>query len=141
MRSARRARRAVAVVLVDSSIWIGAQRLQLDLRDYLPRTEDVAVCPMIVHEVLRGARTAAQYRLLRNALMQCEMLDAPTPLARFEAAADLYLECRRAAITPSATDTLIAASAIAHGVALFADDRDFVHMAVVIPTLQLFTRS
>lgn len=69
--------------------------------------------------------------------MSATMLDDPTPLDRFEEAALIYLRCRRAGVTPSATDCLVAACAIAHGIRLLHDDADFNHIARVVPALQL----
>jgi predicted nucleic acid-binding protein len=74
-------------------------------------------------------------------LMKAAMFDDPTPMARFEEAAKIYLRCRTVGVTPSATDCLVAACAIAHGIPLLHDDADFTHIARVVPTLRLFTRS
>jgi hypothetical protein len=131
----------VAVVLVDSSIWILTEHLRVDLRELLPRSESVAVCPMIVQEVLRGTRNPMRYARMRTVLMNCEILDAPTPLDRFEEAAKLFIECRGAGVTPGSVDTLIAACAIAHRIPLLHEDDDFARIARVAPSLQLLTRS
>jgi predicted nucleic acid-binding protein len=122
---ARRERRVFDVVLVDSSIWMDAERGRLKLEDFLSEEDVVATCPIIVHEILRGARNAKNYELARALLMSAVMLDAPTPLQRFEEAAGLYLQCRRAGVSPSTADCLIAASAIAHGIPLLHRDSDF----------------
>lgn len=87
--------------------------------------EVVATCPIIVHEILRGARSAKKHELARALLMSAVMLDAPTPLQRFEEAAGIYLQCRQAGVSPSTADCLIAASAIAHGIPLLHRDSDF----------------
>lgn len=71
--------------------------------------------------------------------MLATVLDAPTPFERFEEAAQLYLLCRDAGVTPSATDCLVAACAIAHRIPLLHDDADFLHIARVAP-LRLFSR-
>ena len=124
------------MVLVDSSTWVRVEHERISLADVAPN-ETVAVCPVVILEVLRGAR---QYAATRKMLMAVEILDDPTPLARFEEAARLYRECRKAGVTPSAVDCLVAACAIAHGITLVHNDADFEHIAHVTG-LKLFTRS
>jgi len=109
-------------------------------QDYIPPDELVACCPTVVLEVLRGSRDRFRYQIARDLMFNAEMLDAPTPLARFEEAANVYLVCRDAGITPSAADCLIAACAIAHGVPLLHNDHDFDLIANVVP-LKILTRS
>jgi predicted nucleic acid-binding protein len=92
-----------------------------------------------VLEVLRGSRPE-RYEKNRTLLMSVEMLDAPTPFKRFEEAAQLYRRCRERGVTPSVSDCLVAACAIAHDVPLLHNDADFTHIARVAP-LKLFTRS
>jgi predicted nucleic acid-binding protein len=133
--------RHVAVILVDSSIWIAAERGLISLRDVVPVGEIVAACPAIVHEVLRGTQTAKQFQLARDALMKTEMLDSPTPFSRFEDAAKLYFRCRKGGFTASAMDCLIASCAIANRVPLLHQDSDFDFIAGCDSSLKIFTRS
>ncbi|HYI11295.1 MAG TPA: PIN domain-containing protein [Thermoanaerobaculia bacterium] len=121
------------MVLVDSSVWILVEHERLDLRDVLPPDIPPAVCPIVVQEVLRGARNFQRYAYLRRMLMRAEMLDDPTPLSRFEEAAGLYLRCRDSGVTPSSVDSLIAACAMANGIPLLHDDDDFDHIARIVP--------
>lgn len=124
------------MVLVDSSVWVHVEHGHAMLADLLPDGERAAVCPIVLLEVLRGTRTE-RYSLVRAMLMTVRMLDEPTPLDRFEEAAQIYLRCRRAGVTPSAPDCLVAACAIAYGVPLLQNDSDFLHIARVVPALQL----
>jgi len=95
--------------------------------------EIIAVCPPVIQEVLQGT-SSQRLSLVSAVLYRTEMLDAPVPLDRFEYAAWLYRQCRAAGITPrSSIDCLIAAVAIAHGVTLLHNDRDFELMKRVIP--------
>jgi hypothetical protein len=91
-------------------------------------------------EVLRGTRDAKRYAFARQMLMAVEVLDTPTPVERFEEAAQIYLRCRAVGVTPSAVDCLVAACAIAHDIPLLHNDSDFSHMAEVVP-LKVFTPS
>jgi predicted nucleic acid-binding protein len=127
------------VVLVDSSTWVRIEHQRVSLSDLVP-DEAVATCPIVVLEMLRGARNAKKYEATRNMLMAVKLLDNPTPLARFEQAAQIYLACRDAGVTPSAADCLVAACAIAHDITLVHNDSDFELIARTTP-LKTFTRS
>jgi predicted nucleic acid-binding protein len=122
------------VVLVDSSIWIFAERNKVPVASLLPQDELAATCPMIIQEVLRGTSDAAHYDLTRRLLLATEVLDETTPFERFEEAAKLFLACRVDGITPrSSVDCLVAATAIAYDVPVFHDDRDFENIKRVLP--------
>jgi len=122
------------VVLVDASIWIFAERNKIPVASLIPRDEVVATCPMIMQEVLRGTSNAAHYDFTRRILLATEVLDEATPFERFEEAAKLFLACRDGGISPrSSVDCLVAATAIAHGIPLLHDDRDFEHIKRVLP--------
>lgn len=123
------------MVLVDSSVWIEVQRGRLSLSTLVD--DEVAVCPIVVMEVLRGARDLKRYHRGREMFSFVRLLDAPTPMARFEDAARIYLQCRDAGVTPSTADCLVAACAIAHEIPLLHDDADFRHIARVVPELTL----
>lgn len=129
------------MVLVDSSVWIPIEHGQYDLLEMIGEEAEVVTCPIVVTEVLQGTRGAGRYRLASDMLMNATIVDAPTPLARFEQAAQLYLECRQAGVTPSTVDCLIAATAIAHNLLLLALDTDFDAIARAVPRLRIFTRS
>lgn len=122
------------MVLVDSSVWILADKRRISLSQFLPEDEVVATCPMIVQEVLRGARNPTHYEAVRQALLDTQVLDSPTPFQRFEEAARVFLACRDAGVTPrSSVDCLVVATAIAYDVPLVHNDRDFEHVARVLP--------
>ncbi|HEX2061301.1 MAG TPA: PIN domain nuclease [Thermoanaerobaculia bacterium] len=127
------------MVLLDSSVWVAIDRRRLSLSELIPRDEEVACCPIVLTEVMRGTRLE-RYTVTRAMLSNATMLDAPTPLRRFEEAALIYLRCRAKGVTPSTPDCLIAACAIANGVPLLHDDSDFNQIAR-FTRLPLFTRS
>ena len=139
MKPGRRERAERAVVLVDSSIWIGVEHGRFDLTS-LVADGRTATCPVAIMEVLRGTRDARRYDKALAMLMSFELLDVPTPLERFEQAARLYLQCRAGGVTPSTADCLIAACAIAHDIPLLHDDADFEHIAR-FTSLKTVTRS
>ena len=118
------------MLLVDSSVWVLVGRGLLDLEARVS-DEDIAICPPVFQEVLHGAR-ADEYALTRAMLLKLPMLDADVPFARFDHALVLYRQCRDEGLTiRSSVDCLIAATAIAHGVRLLHNDRDFDSIASV----------
>jgi predicted nucleic acid-binding protein len=130
------------VVLVDSSVWIGllrnaagpaVERLRVTLED-----GDAAVAPVIVQEIVQGARDEVAFRLLQRRFAALPMLDGPSAVGTAIGAGLLYARCRWVGVTPrSPHDCLIAQIAIEHGVPLLHDDRDFELLAQVEPRLAL----
>ena len=122
------------MLLVDTSVWVLAERRRISLSQLLPLDEIVATCPVIAQEVLRGTRDAAHYQLARRLLFDVEMLDESTPFERFEAAAEVFLACRNFGVTPrSSIDCLVVATALAHDATLVHNDRDFEQIKRVLP--------
>lgn len=96
--------------------------------------EEIAVCPPVIHEFLRGVGNRKQFDLAREMFYNLVILDAPLPLQRFEEAALLYMRCRDAGVTVrKGFDCVIAATALAHGAGVLHRDNDFDHMAEVVP--------
>lgn len=125
------------MLLVDTSIWVLAQHGRFDFQVV---TEPLATCPAVMLEALRGAPNRGAYDELREVLLATTLFDDPTPFSRFEEAALLYLRCRDAGVTiRSSIDCLVAATALAHDVAVFHDDRDFEQIRRVVP-LRTVTR-
>jgi predicted nucleic acid-binding protein len=124
---------SLAVLLVDTSVWILVDIRPDAIAGYIEDEEDLAICPVILQEVLQGAHPG-RYRRLRDALSTLEMLDAPVPLERYEEAAQLYRRCRDAGFTiRKSTDCLIAATALHHDATVLHHDNDFDHIARVLP--------
>jgi hypothetical protein len=121
------------VYVVDSSVWVLAAGRRVDI-EVLAGSTMIAVCPAVVEEFLRGSQSLSRYRLAQRMFRRLTMLDAPTPLERFEEAARLYMICRDAGVTPrKGYDCLIAATALAHGAAVLHRDSDFDEIARVLP--------
>jgi hypothetical protein len=82
--------------------------------------------PLVVQEVLQGARDEAEWRALRTYLGSQMSVTARDPLRSHVEAARIYFDCRRRGLTIRSTiDCLIAQIALEHGFALLHDDRDF----------------
>lgn len=123
----------MAVVLVDTSIWIEVQRRSFDLEAFIDIGE-IAICPPIAQELLQGARTPEHYAMVWHIILEARMLDDPMPLEAFEEAAQIYRHCRDDGyVIASSVDCLIAACAIRNNVPLLQRDRDFEKIADIAP--------
>jgi predicted nucleic acid-binding protein len=119
------------MLLIETSVWVNHFRGVQRIPDAFS-IEPLATAPPILQEVLNGSDSPASYAKARIALTSFVMLDDPMPLDRFEAAANIYLQCREAGYTiRSSVDCLIAACAIAHDATLLHNDRDFDFIAKV----------
>jgi hypothetical protein len=123
----------MAVVLIDTSIWLEVERGRFNLDDFVDPGE-IAICPAIAQELLQGARTPEMYSIVWHTIMNARMLDDPTPFETFEEAARIYRNCRDDGyVIASAHDCLIAACAILNKVPLLQRDRDFEKITEVAP--------
>lgn len=123
----------MAVVLVDSSIWLDVLRGRLDFESLLDERE-IAICPPIAQELLQGALDAESYEIAWRIIFASQMLDDPMPLDRFEEAAHIYRRCAWKGYTiTSAFDCLIVACAIRNNVPLLQRDYDFERIAEIAP--------
>jgi hypothetical protein len=132
----------LAVVLVDSSVWIDLLRAretpQVAVLRELLETEEAALAPVIYQEILQGAASPERFARLRDYFGTLPFLLPSHPIETYAAAAELYVLCRQKGITPrSPHDCLVACIATEHGVALLHDDRDFEALAGVEPQLKL----
>ena len=119
------------MILVDTSVLVDflAGRVTAPTR-YLERlvAEEAAffLTPLVVQEVLQGARDEAEWRTLRAYLTSQLSVDVEEGARSHVEAARIYFECRRRGLTIRSTiDCLIAQIALEHSFALLHDDRDF----------------
>lgn len=130
----------MAIVLVDTSIWIDVELGLFDLHAFVD-PDDVALCPPIVQELLQGVSAGPRFTSMRQMILERRMLDDPMPLEAFEEAAQIHRQCRDDGYTiASSFDCLIAACAIRNHVPLLQRDRDFVKIAEVVPLVLLRNR-
>ena len=129
------------MVLVDSSVWIDLLRdartaQTLALRRLLPAGE-AALAPVIYQEILQGAASPDRFAKLKHYFRTLPFLNPAHPVGTWEAAAELYLQCRLRGFTPrSPNDCLVARIAVEHRLPLLHDDRDFDAIAEVEPRLK-----
>lgn len=125
------------MILVDTCVWSLALRragpgralggAATTLRALIEASEPIAIPGMVLQELLSGVRERAQYQRLDRALAPFPLLLATR--ADHLLAADLSNTCRRAGITVSAPDCLIAAQAIENHAILLTTDIDFTRIA------------
>lgn len=116
-------------MLVDTSVWIdlfaGRDTPQVGLLEAtIRRGDDIALCGIILTEILQGIRDDRQFNRVRRDLRPVLMLPMTEPT--FVRAAGLFRQLRRQGLTIRKTnDCIIAATAIEHAVPLLHNDRDF----------------
>jgi len=121
------------VILVDTSIWIDffAGRdtpYVATLEQLILDEEDLALCGIILTEILQGIGDDASYRQVKRFLDPLIML--PMPETVYVRAADIYRKLRKAGITIRKTnDCIIAATALEHRCQLLHNDKDFLPIA------------
>ncbi len=92
------------------------------------------LAPIVVQEVLQGARDADQWKRLNRYLGSQSLVDVADPLQSRIAAARIFFECRRRGLTVgSSDDCLIAQIALDHDLALLHNDRNFESIRRVRP--------
>ena len=130
-------------MLVDSSVWIellrSGQSCEVHLlSEALSSRRFVALPPIVLQETLQGASSLAAFRRWRRAFQHLPLLRVADPESTHVQAAELYVRCRLAGITPrSSNDCLIAATAIEFDLPILHRDLDFVRIASVEPALRL----
>jgi len=128
------------MVLVDTSIWIdffqapeshtGSELVSL-IKDH----NTVALCGIVLQEVLQGIRNQKSFVLVRERLLKFPFVEAN--LDTWLLAASLYRDLRAKGITMPSVDVTIAAIAIQNDMSLFSRDSHFEEV-VRVSDLRLF---
>lgn len=125
------------MILVDTSIWIdffaGRDLPHVaTLEQFILDNEDLALCGIILTEILQGIADDTTHRRVRRYLTPLIML--PMPETVFVRAADIYRKLRKTGITiRKSNDCIIAATALEHHCQLLHKDRDFSPIAKHFP--------
>jgi len=102
------------------------------LEQFILDNEDLALCGIILTEILQGIADDATQRRVRHYLNPLIML--PMLERVFVRAADIYRKLRKQGITIRKTnDAIIAATALEHHCQLLHNDRDFEPIAEHFP--------
>jgi len=131
-------------VLIDTTVWIDWLRGQASATtDRLTRLldeGDAVMAPVILQELLHGARSPQALTTLRASFSDLPMLIADVDT--YADAGALYARCRWKGYTPrSPHDCLIAQLAIDNRLLLLHDDRDFEFIARIEPKLLCWRHS
>ena len=125
------------MILVDTSALLPflagrSTRASEAVADALAEGLEIALTPIVVQEILQGAREEREWRRLRSYLLTQAILSPRDPMATHVAAARIYYDCRRRGLTVRSTlGCVVAQIALEHGVPLLHDDRDFEAIARV----------
>ncbi len=125
------------MILVDTSALLPflagqSTRASEAVGDVLSEGLEIALTPIVVQEILQGAREEQEWRKLSSYLLTQVILSPRDPIATHVAAARIYYDCRRRGLTVRSTlDCVVAQIAIEHGVPLLHDDRDYEAIAQV----------
>ena len=94
--------------------------------------EDLALCGIVLTEILQGIADNATYRRVRRDLAPLVML--PMTEAVFVNAAEIYRKLRKRGITIRKTnDCIIAATVLEHHCQLLHEDKDFTAIEKYFP--------
>ena len=126
------------MILVETSAWIEFDRatgstIDRTLTDLIRDQADISVTEPVLMEVLAGAKDPDGWSNLRRLLTSFAWLPVD-PVADFEAAAEIYRECRSQGVTPRGLiDCMIVAVALRTDTSVLTADKDFTQMATVVP--------
>jgi len=118
------------MILVDTSVWIdfftGKETpYRHHLRYLIEREEDICLTEIVLTEILQGIKDEADYRTIKNYLIEFPMI-RPKGVETYIAAADIYRKCRKKGKTVRKTvDCIISAIARENSFTLFHHDNDF----------------
>lgn len=132
------------VYLVDTSVWIDLVRQRKSpavekLYELLPDPNTLGMTELIYQEVLQGALHEQDFQALSEYSNEQPFFHPRQAGVSYREAARIYFSCRRKGITIRSTiDSLIAQIAIENDLILLHNDKDFTHMATVVPQLKLY---
>jgi len=116
------------MVLVDTSVWIEffqnpESQAAVTLAALIKDHNRVALCGIVLQEILQGIRDRKSYELARERLLKFPFLE--TNRDTWLLAASLYRKLRAKGITLPPVDVTIAAIAVQNDVPLFTRDGHF----------------
>lgn len=126
------------MILVDTSVLIDFFKGRTNepcgkFETILTRKVPFGINSVIYQEVLQGARTDKEYKLLNRYLTTQTFYHLADPIRSYAEAAAIYILCRKKGVTVRSTiDCIIAQTAIEHDLHLLHNDKDFDAIAGVI---------
>ncbi len=131
-------RTADGLIVIDTSVWIsllnGVDHPKAALaRELIEGPEDIGVPGTVLEEILRGLKSDAQFRRVRDLLLS-DFTYIETRQSHFIRSAEIYRTLRKKGRTiGSAGDCLIAACVMEERASLLEDDGDFRTIAEIFP--------
>ena len=130
------------LILADTTIWIHFLRgsgIQFQERIVpLIMADRLATTPIVILEILRGAKSQKEYDKLNKDLSALRCFDLSAKV--WERACKLGYTLRHKGINAPLTDTLIAAVAQEYDMCILHDDRHFEMIASISPLKHEFLR-
>ena len=129
--------------LVDTSVWIDYLRTVDNkpvrfFKNLLDQKLQFGITGIIYQEILQGAATRKDFIKLTAYLSSQKFYHLKDVILSYQAAAQLYFNCRNRGITiRSSIDCLIAQVAIENDLLLLHSDKDFICLNNIAPELQL----
>lgn len=117
------------MILVDTRVWIdffsGKELAHvLALESFIQQETDIAICGIVLTEILQGISDNKQHQLTKSYLQPLLMLEINTAI--WLEAAEIYRQLRKLGLTIRKTnDCIIAATALHYDCFLLHNDRDF----------------
>ncbi len=117
------------MIVVDTRVWIdffnGKDLAHvLILENLIQHEADIAICGLILTEILQGISSDKQHGLTKSYLESVIMLEITESV--WLEAADIYRQCRKRGLTIRKTnDCIIAATALVNDCSLLHNDKDF----------------
>ncbi len=125
------------MILVDTSAWIdffnGKDLPHVATLEFSIQQEvDIAICGVVLTEVLQGISNDKQHQLTQDYLQSLLMLEIKEGV--WLQAADIYRQLRKRGLTVRKTnDCIIAATALHYGCFLLHNDKDFATIELHYP--------
>jgi len=117
------------MILVDSSIWVdyfqSGKTPSANFDEELVKGK-IAICGLILAEVLSGVRGEEEAQMLRNRLLALPYLSETRET--FIKAASIYSSLRREGVTIPLSDCIVGAVAIENGCKLLTRDKHFLRI-------------
>lgn len=127
------------MILVDTSVLIdffkgSKNEATLRFKLILEQGLNFGITSNIFQEVLQGAKSEKEYKLLRRYLETQRFFHPKDSVESFAEAARIFFQCRNRGVTIRSTiDCLIAQVALEHDLLLLHSDQDFDLISRVIP--------
>ena len=124
------------MILVDTNIIIDFWKSPEQEKTDIFNNNEVAICPVIMVELIHGAKSEKQKVKIKEALSELYMLSIDEETWDFFG--DLLYKLRTSGVTVPFQDALVAAVAIKNNCLLWTNDKHFPMISSAVDDLKLF---